>query len=145
MLIYVSGLPGFFSLGERSPSFNTNGKDFGGLGGVFSDPSSGCDGHRFSGKVPPPPLSLSLSLYTFTANTRRKPRVLQNTQGFHWKPGVLLFSSFFAFEHVHTDASMSCLSIEATGVSSEDLRFFVPKSCSASDLKPVIFFTGLHG
>ena len=89
--------------------------------------------------------SLSLSLYTFTANTRRKPRVLQNTQGFHWKPGVLLFSSFFAFEHVHTDASMSCLSIEATGVSSEDLRFFVPKSCSASDLKPVIFFTGLHG
>ena len=63
---------------------------------------------------------------------------------FTGNPGVA-FSSFFGFEHVHTDAAMSCLSIETTGVTSEDLRFFAPKSRLASDLKPVIFFTGLHG
>ena len=40
---------------------------------------------------------------------------------------------------MHTDAAMSCLSIETTGVSSEDLLFLAPKSRSASDLKPEIF------
>ena len=68
---------------------------------------------------------------TFTASTRRKPG----------NPGFA-FSSLFGFEHVHTDVAISCLSIENTGVSSEDLDYLALRSRSASDLQTRDFFHG---
>ena len=71
---------------------------------------------------------------TFTASTRRKPG----------NPGFA-FSSLFGFEHVHTDVAISCLSIENTGVSSEDLFLLAPKTRSTSDLQTRGFCSRVHG